>query len=198
MYKINYKILDKQVYEKKGGTYYCFLLSFPIKNPYELSFGTVESFDTIYVIKITENGIGAGEVTALPGYSDETIGDLWFIQNEIAKDICNLDNYGNGFKTVAFKTCLESYNSRWLIEDKQLHSNYAKICNKKYDLDAPVVKIKIGKSVDEDIKKVRNAQEHSYKIRVDANQGYSLEEALYFLDNISSNNDCNNIADKDS
>jgi len=44
----------------------------PLSVPYVLSFGAVTQFDTFIVKATTANGAGWGEITPLPGYSDES------------------------------------------------------------------------------------------------------------------------------
>jgi L-Ala-D/L-Glu epimerase len=49
---------------------------------------------------------------------------------------------------------------------------------------ASILKVKLGKNVDEDfdrIRRIRNAVGRDLAIRIDANQGYSFEDAVYFL-----------------
>lgn len=46
---------------------------FPLRQPYHLSFATLDAFDTAFVKIDGEGRSGFGEVTPLPGYSDETI-----------------------------------------------------------------------------------------------------------------------------
>lgn len=44
----------------------------PLKVSYKLSFGPVASLDTFYIVLRAETQIGAGEITPLPGYNHET------------------------------------------------------------------------------------------------------------------------------
>lgn len=46
--------------------------SLPLSKPYSLSFGDVHSFESLLIRVVTEKGCGYGEVTPLPGYSNET------------------------------------------------------------------------------------------------------------------------------
>ena len=46
----------------------------PLTSPYKLSFSTLESFDSVWVIIEDEFGrLGIGEAVPLPGYSPETV-----------------------------------------------------------------------------------------------------------------------------
>ncbi len=45
----------------------------PLEVPYRLSFGTLDFFDTLIVALRDGGRLGFGEITPLPGYSDETI-----------------------------------------------------------------------------------------------------------------------------
>lgn len=48
-------------------------LDAPLREPYRLSFGTLTSFETLVVHLAGDGRAGLGEITPLPGYSDESI-----------------------------------------------------------------------------------------------------------------------------
>ena len=54
-------------------TFAAYRFDIPLHTPYVLSFGTVKSFATLYVVLEGEGRTGVGEITPLPGYSHETI-----------------------------------------------------------------------------------------------------------------------------
>lgn len=67
-----------------------------LKQPYHLSFGTLHAFDTAFV-KIEDGGrVGFGEVTPLPGYSDETIRS---VESEL-DHILDALGRGAGFQSI--------------------------------------------------------------------------------------------------
>lgn len=48
----------------------------PLRTPYRLSFGTLDTFETVVVVLEANARRGLGEATPLPGYSDETVGSV--------------------------------------------------------------------------------------------------------------------------
>ncbi len=61
----------------------------PLKNPYALSFVTLDAFVTYYVVISGENKFGIGEITPLYGYSPETIE---IVEDELKSVINSLKN----------------------------------------------------------------------------------------------------------
>jgi o-succinylbenzoate synthase len=63
-------------------------LAQPLKAPYRLSFGTVGVFETLIVRIVRDDGVsGLGEITPLPGYSDETIASAIEATTVVARDL---------------------------------------------------------------------------------------------------------------
>lgn len=48
-------------------------IAIPLKHPYRLSFADIYEFQSLFVVIETDEGIGIGEVTPLPGYNKESI-----------------------------------------------------------------------------------------------------------------------------
>jgi len=184
---MNYEIKKRASYIKEDGKYSCILASFPLKTPYVLSFKTIKAFDTIYVLKEHDGIIGIGEVTALPGYSEDTIEKLWAIQQGLLSksEPISLQSLSGGFKTVALETCRESFDRRLLYQKRDIIAKSAHLLDPPIGIDLDVIKFKIGKNLTADIEKIRNAQSYNYKFRADANQGYSYSEAREILAEVS-------------
>ncbi|MFZ7113782.1 MAG: mandelate racemase/muconate lactonizing enzyme family protein [Bacteroidota bacterium] len=86
-------------------------------------------------------------------------------------------------------------------KDKLIHTDYtvsidsaekmAADARKILDAGYPVIKVKLGGSPEEDIfrmKSIRQSVGNSIPIRIDANQGWSKEDAIYILNELSSLN----------
>lgn len=72
----------------------------PLRDPYVLSFGTVNTFDTFLLRVETETGIGFGEATPLPGYSDETSASVEAAFRALADAVEAGGDYPAGLDTV--------------------------------------------------------------------------------------------------
>ncbi|HSQ04468.1 MAG TPA: hypothetical protein VLN59_10555, partial [Burkholderiales bacterium] len=101
-------------------------LKVPLHEPYRLSFGTIESFDTLVVALRDRSGKeGYGEATVLTGYTDETIEESWRVAGATARDLAlDMPHAGqklaalaatHPFTATAFRTAFEMLaQSGWL------------------------------------------------------------------------------------
>ena len=194
-----------------------FLVNIPLVEPYHLSFSDIDSFDTIITIVRDENNVlGIGESTALPGYSSETLEDMWkfaikwgkhFPGSEIEDVIEKIKPYCRKlpFCVTPLLTPLEmikfapdysipedgiSFNLLGAINSLQKDSIKEEIevlINKGFK----TLKLKVGWEVEKDIARTRYVQDvisGRAELRIDANQGYSFAEARDYVLGISKDN----------
>ena len=184
-------------------------LEIPLTRPYRLAFGPVEHYDTIIVDIVGDDGRhGFGEATLLTGYTDETIGDGHSLALTIGRglpgttsDDARVRMQALGvrapFVATAFHTALDMACAHPLLcarevrrvpilgllqgeDDAELGENFDRLLADGYR----TVKVKIGFDVDDDARLLSTVQtvvDGRAAVRVDANQGYSAEEAVALI-----------------
>lgn len=184
-----------------------------LKEPYKLSYKTLDYYESIIVsIVLSDNTVLNGEVTPLMGYTDETIDDVANEIVRIKKKILGKEiklalellynevNAKNSFALSSVIPPIEEYlyNNQIFFEDVVVYKKdliYAlkseqstDSLNKEIDQliqgGYSTVKIKVGKSLTEEIKLVQSLASlelKDLKIRFDANGGFNFEEAKIFL-----------------
>ncbi len=180
----------------------------PLKHPYELSFATLTEFKSNLFEIDLENGLqGVGEVTALPGYGQETAADVTATLARAqaalpgrsvgeAKQIIDAMFANSPFAAATIGAAMDD-----------ACGNVARPADMKIPLLHPVaatsdidrlllsvaeaakrgfktIKVKVGRECSIDILTAREliAAFGQLSFRFDANQGYSMEEARAFLD----------------
>jgi o-succinylbenzoate synthase len=183
----------------------------PLTRPYHLSLVTLDNFDSV-LVRIQVNGKeGFGETTDVPGYFHETPEDAWnFIERwapaivgRQAKDALQEISEKEGalsFAATPLLTALEelihTLNQRDPIKIRlpllgvvqgesidDLVSDTVRL----QDLGFNTLKFKVGFDVEEDLRRlqaVQRALKAGVQVRIDANQGYSFEQAKRFLKNL--------------
>jgi len=189
----------------------------PLLEPYHLSFSEIDSFHTLVsVVRTEDNIVGIGESTALPGYSSETLEEMWEFAAEWGKNypgsyindiIEKLQPFclTSPFCVTALLTPLEmikfkidyaiprggitfkllgAINS---LEKDKIREEVEILLEKGFR----TLKLKVGWEIDKDISRTRYVQdvvEDRAVIRIDANQGYSFEDAKKFVLGVSRDN----------
>lgn len=183
-------------------------LRLPLVTPYKLSFGPVDALDTVIVRVERDDGReGYGEATLLTGYTDETIDETWSRASELAVrasspdfDLCGtLDalDATHPFLTTAFRTAMEmAERSPRLALDAPARVPILGLLQGETpdrlaaEADALVargygtVKVKVGFDPAGDAAMVAAAQQAvggRARIRIDANQGFTADEAIDFV-----------------
>jgi L-alanine-DL-glutamate epimerase-like enolase superfamily enzyme len=181
-------------------------LQLPLTVPYRLAFGEQRQFDVLLVAAIGDQGVGWGEATILPGYTDETIEGSWAVATELTERSRTVHELRTNaaaylhrapFTATAFLTAID-----WLQGHSSLKrsgrfellgtvngkcEDIAKLENEIETLLAQgykTLKVKIGWEPDADLKQVnavRRIVGGRAKMRIDGNQGYTREQAQYFL-----------------
>ncbi|MBT8360292.1 MAG: hypothetical protein HKP41_11310 [Desulfobacterales bacterium] len=193
-----------------------FLVNIPLTEPYHLSFSEVDSFNTIItVVRSEDDEIGVGESTALPGYSSETLEDMWNFTlqwgkkvpgSEIEDVIKQIKPYCETlpFCVTSLLTSLEmiKYSSNYQIPETGLSFyllgaiNSLNMENIKEEVEILIakgfktLKLKVGWDIEKDIARTRYVQEvvsGRANLRIDANQGFSFEDAQKYVLGISKN-----------
>ena len=187
--------------------------SLPLRVPYKLSFGPVRSFDTYLArIELDDGREGWGETTVLTGYTDETVEETAPNGREIAKAILNLnvedarkDAYRfherAPFAVTSFMTALDMATGHPLLNSATAlkvpvlaiisESEPGPLATEVDGLLARgyrTLKFKVGFDVRADLEALATLQSvvaGRANIRVDANQGYSVGEAVAFLSEMS-------------
>jgi L-alanine-DL-glutamate epimerase-like enolase superfamily enzyme len=183
------------------------LLQLPLTSPYRLAFGDVTRFDVILVgVRDGEGKGGWGEATILPGYTDETVQQGWTLAREAVgtrRTAADLRAFASAllheapFTATAFLTALD-----WLDRDPilqragrvELLGTVGQKADRLSALEAEIeallaagyrtLKVKVGWEVEADLRQVRAVQAivaGRGKLRIDGNQGYSVDQAVEFL-----------------
>ena len=175
-----------------------------LHTPYALSFGTVETLDTYYVLAEGPGRVGFGEITPLPGYSDESVET---VEAALADTALKFSNFGAPWDIVGslshapfvasgFATALESWQTTSLDAfTKPLPGTVPLIAlcqaegaDKTAETARQLIadgylclKMKLGQaSVGDDISRVRAAAAQlprDGELRLDANQGLEPDDA---------------------
>lgn len=184
-------------------------LAVPLAKPYQLAFGVVERYDTLIVETIDNDGrLGLGEATVLTGYTDETIDDCWREALRISREITGSRlpaastrlaalSHSHPFTATAFATALEMMQGSPLLNPAQAlrvplvglldGKDEATLASETERLLAEgyrTLKFKVGFAPQADaarVAMVQRAVRGRARIRIDANQGYSAQQALVFL-----------------
>lgn len=188
-------------------------LSLPLIQPYRLSFIEVRAFDTVLVHAGDGEGRdGWGEATLLTGYTEETIEGSYRLACEMAEAVVGLSlekasrkietlTATAPFTATALKTSLEMLKGAPLLDVRGgarvpllalLHGETAKALEAEIETHLSsgyrTFKLKVGFDVAKDLEKVRAAQSllrARGKLRIDANQGYSIADACRFASRLS-------------
>lgn len=186
--------------------YYCRI---PLKSPYVLSFTTVEHLDIVVVrICLADGRSGAGEAVPLPGYTKDTIdsikgallplvgGCAGLRVHEAVELLCRSipgDVIALSAILTAVETAFDSFSLPPRIDIPLLAPVSAspfpqevlKKTTRQINAGYRTIKLKIGRSLDDDCKTASlllNELPDGIRLRIDANQGYNLEQAMIFLD----------------
>lgn len=183
-------------------------LRVPLTTPYRLSFGPIHAFDTVVVeMRDSDGRSGLGEATYLTGYTDETIEDSWTLVQRLAGACAGgaVDALQNAlephyktapFTATAFNTALEAIAGHPLLATAHavrvpvlglLHATEPAAIEREtqqlFDQGYATLKVKVGFDAERDAQVVRRVQSvvnGRGNIRLDANQGYSREDACSF------------------
>lgn len=187
-------------------------LRIPLVRPYRLAFGAVTHYETLVVEIVTADGRqGFGEATLLTGYTDETIEGAWALAAELVETLCGLSqgDYRHRvevlatrapFLASAFACALDHAAGHPLLrvdserrvpllgllqgeDESQLRDELARLLAEGYG----TVKVKVGFDAKADVHHVAAVQrvvDGRAAIRIDANQGYSAQDAVRFIDSV--------------
>ncbi len=181
----------------------------PLYEPYNTALGAMDTFDTIITeVRGGEGPIGIGECTIVPGYTHENGDDGWafcqaqaeqLIGLETADAKARLDPYrlSNPHAVSVLQVAMEMVEGNPILAAPKapLRVPILNTINSK-DLDVipgeidshisdgfGTLKIKVGWDVDKDLQRlavIQQANAGRAKLRVDANQGFSEEQAIRF------------------
>ncbi|WP_419765640.1 MAG: enolase C-terminal domain-like protein [Arcobacter sp.] len=183
----------------------------PLIESYNLSYKTLNYYDSIVVEIVIGNDKLLGEVTPLVGYTDETIEDVLKELSAVREKIINEElsfalsvlkkrvNQNNSFALSSLIPQIERqididlvFNKLELGNSELVYSlkienefdNLQEIINSIVDKGYNTVKIKVGKDILREIKFVKKLKTINLKnlhIRFDANGGFSYEQSCDFL-----------------
>lgn len=186
-------------------------LRLPLRQPYKLSFGAVEAFDTVLVRIELDGVVGWGDATVLTGYTEETIDGAWRLASELAphlseETIASLWQLTQPhlatapFTVTAFRTACEmALRHPVLLAGEERRVPLLKILNAE-DEDAlageiedglaagyGTFKIKVGFRLEGDLARVALIQRLNAgraRLTIDANQGYTPEDGRAFAERV--------------
>jgi L-alanine-DL-glutamate epimerase-like enolase superfamily enzyme len=184
-------------------------LRVPLRAPYRLSFGPVEAFDTVLVeMRDREGLIGIGEATYLTGYTDETIAGSWALVQRLGREYAGLEAdeialllqphfVPAPFTATAFQTALDMMAGHPLLAvERPVRVPVLGLLNAKetatieteaqqlFAQGFTTLKVKVGFDAADDaamVKRIQQIVEGRARLRLDANQGYSRDDACGFV-----------------
>lgn len=188
-------------------------LSVPLLKPYRLSFTEVREFETVLAHARDDQGrSGWGEATLLTGYTAETIETSYRLACEMAEVITGwtLEDAKRRVESLIDATPFTAtalYTALEMLEDTPLlrHDGGARVpllallhgdsagaleaeVEKLLSIGYRTFKLKVGFDADKDLNKVQSVQSilaGRGRIRIDANQGYSRQDACRFASRLS-------------
>lgn len=188
-------------------------LQVPLRVPYKLAFGEIRAYDTVLVRIRADNGsVGLGEATLLAGYSEETVDDSWGVSSKIAPEIVGkdftaarevIDRYYPSwpFSVCAFTTALEAIENHPQLQVTTTTrvpilglvggNNEAEVgasIDRALANGYTTLKVKVGFEVKSDLEHVETVQRilaGRGQIRIDANQGFTIEEGKWFASHLN-------------
>jgi L-alanine-DL-glutamate epimerase-like enolase superfamily enzyme len=184
-------------------------LQVPLTTPYKLAFGPVRAFDTILAEAVDSDGReGLGEATLLTGYTEETIDGSWALVRELAprmvgrspadaRRVAEAVVGAAPFTATALATAVDMLEGHPALSvektttvpllglvngtaARELEAEIEQLLAEGYG----TLKIKVGFDPEEDARKVALIQRLNRgraRLRIDANQGYRVDEARRFL-----------------
>lgn len=190
-----------------------FRLKMPLNVPYHLSLGEVEHFD-LFLFRVRVEGVeGIGETVPLPGYSKETGDSVWELLQEWTGRLPGMEagealrklasvRRKYPFAATAITTAIETAtHSLELSEEIRVPLLGTVMDHSEEGLEDGVesllrqgyttLKVKVGWDERDDVSRVRRVQElvgEQANIRIDANQAYDLDQALYLVHHVDFSN----------
>ncbi len=195
-----------------------FQLKVPLTTPYHLAFGDIHAFAMNVVKVVADDGrCGFGEATAsLPGYSHETMEQMWGFVVDKAKDLPRMDSGDaiealmpycttSPYAVAPLLTALETlhYADDYAFAAEGFGQDIVGLVNatgepeiaaeveKLLQAGFTTLKIKAGFDAAKDVIRTRFIQQcvgGRAKIRIDANQGYGFEDAKLYVAGILADN----------
>lgn len=183
----------------------------PLIRPYHLSLGALEAFSSVLVRIHAGQREGFGEATDVPGYYIQGLSDVWKSvcthgpqlpgkdPDTALRGIMDEEDAFSFAATpllTALESLMESPKGPAMASAKiplvgvvqgetpgAVVDDAKKLMRQGYN----TLKFKVGFSVAEDLDRVRHLQAHlmpEIQMRLDANQGYDLAQALQFLEGL--------------
>ena len=193
--------------------------SAPLKQPFRVAYGTMDSADSWMVRVETDEGLyGLGSAAPLPFVTGETMDTCRLVLKDLAEALMGADAldiegahalmdariHGNGSAKCAFDIALHDIAGKYRglplyrllggsdpvvvndvtvgIDSPERMRREAERCVSEMGFD--ILKVKIGLDLEHDLEAlsvIRSSVGDDVRIRVDANQGYSVETALAAL-----------------
>ncbi|MBW2148637.1 MAG: hypothetical protein JRI22_16605 [Deltaproteobacteria bacterium] len=187
-------------------------LKLPLKKPYHIALGDISHFDTMITLAHADGKMGVGETTPLEEYSWESVEGIWRIVRQLgaeivgkelteAKQAVSARSRSDPFAVTTLMTALEALEDVELLRppETMVGVEILGILNETaldgieravpelLDSGFRTIKFKVGFNVQEDIEKVRFIQNllgGRARLRLDANQSYTFENAQRFGKNV--------------
>lgn len=188
-------------------------VEFPLYQPYKLAFGNVHSYESLVVeVQSSEGGRGVSEATIVNGYTPESTDEAWkFLEANVRQllrssfeDSSKLLLSWHEKSPFAVSAVIIASEMAFgfidlndarslrcpivgLVEgktNKEIQQSIAQRLEEGYE----VLKFKVGFDLDMDVKRtilVQEVVDGRAMIRIDANQGYSVDEAVKFVSSLS-------------
>jgi L-alanine-DL-glutamate epimerase-like enolase superfamily enzyme len=183
----------------------------PLERPYVIAYETLESFDLFITrVELEDGRVAFGEACPLPGYTSATADSLWEDMRRLVPELRGKDRAGaeqllepyaaeRAFLVAALLSPLEWYDAAAgapaQIEipligtilgttPDGMHADARELLLAGYR----TLKMKVGLDIETDVENVRAVQsavrafgDATVRIRIDANQAYTFEQARDFL-----------------
>lgn len=184
-------------------------VALPLRQPYRLAIGVVERFDTLLVeMHDDAGGVGYGEATVLPGYTEETLDGAWQRIRDGAGRLVGLGAESAlamlaplrrtaPFSATALATAVEMLAGHPTLNAAAgarmpllalVHEDSGEALTAEVEghlaAGYDTLKVKVGFDVTSDLDRVariRAAVAGRARLRLDANQGYDREQACRFV-----------------
>jgi L-alanine-DL-glutamate epimerase-like enolase superfamily enzyme len=184
----------------------------PLTKPYHTSIADISFFTTVLAVLSAEGKQGVGEGTPLFGYSFETPEKVWeivrtqgygLLGKQTGEAYASLGPWQEKapFATTTLMSALEMLDPSLcpfpaglegevplvgilnVSREEEISECVSRLLDEGYE----TIKVKVGFDLEKDIRKVQQVQGlvgNRGLIRIDANQGYSFENALKFVRNM--------------